>query len=60
MDEPCVYMSISWHSTDEEQRRYDEEGASTPLCRDCRAGQAVQKGRRCEDLQGEEEGVLAK
>lgn len=40
MDEPFMYMPISWHSMDEEQRGYDEEGASMPLDMNCRAGQA--------------------
>lgn len=45
-----MYMPISWHSTEEEQRPYDEEGASTPLGRDCRAGQAEQKRGHREDV----------
>lgn len=54
-----MYMPISWHSTEEEQRRYDEEGASTPLGRDCRAGQAVPEGKHCEDMRREKRKVYS-
>lgn len=40
-----MYMPISWHSMDEEQRGHDEEGASMPLGMNCRAGQAVPEGK---------------
>lgn len=49
MDEPLMYVPISRHSMDEEQRGHDEEEASMP------------SGRHCEVryTQGEE-GVLTK